>query len=60
MPMIIDLEKRTNIKFLRPTARDGKRGKKQDTRDDEEDWKYHPVLASGQVLASGMVCFLSF
>jgi hypothetical protein len=55
MPMVIDLEKRANIKFLRPSARDGKRGKKQGLCDDEEDWKYHPVLASGQVLASGML-----
>lgn len=54
MPMVIDLEKRTNIKFLRPSSRDGKRGKKAE-QSDAEDWKYHPVLASGQVLASGML-----
>lgn len=56
--MVIDLEKRTNIKFLRPSARmDAKRGGKKNKKkvESEEDWRYHPVLASGQVLASGML-----
>lgn len=62
-PVLTDLQKRTNIKFLQPSARSGNGKKRVKTDAEEYDWNYHPVLASGRVLASGMldpILFQSF
>jgi len=57
---IISIEKRSNIKFVRPGV---SRKSKRAVGPGEEhasDWSYHPMLASGQILAEGMLDTILF